>query len=125
MRVAVRNVINLPNHSALVERFSNLLINIPDVLALPFTLFVIATIINIQDKWKSELPRQCIVLFTIGRRQVNNPGTVFQSHIIGVPNFMGLRTAIFKQRLIAFTDQFLAFKFANNFIGKGLVFGIG
>ncbi len=53
MRVAVPDVVDLPDYTVLVQGLGNLLIYLPNLLTLPFTLAIKSIIIDYRNERKA------------------------------------------------------------------------
>ncbi len=112
VRVAVTDVINPPDNALLVQFLGDLFVGLPDLLALPRTAGVKTAVVEIEDKRKALGFGQGVVLFAVGRGQVDDAGAVFQRNVVGVPDLVGARSTVFEQRFVGLTDQFFPFKSA-------------
>ena len=121
VRVFVLNVVDLPDNTLLFQIFGHLLIDVPDLLTFPWTFNVVPFVISIENERHLVCFGKEVVIFTIPRCLVSDAGAVLFGYEVGMPHLMGIRSAVRKQRLIAFTDQFFPLKTSQHFVRQNLV----
>ena len=97
VRVAVTNIVDLPHCSALVKCLSDRFIYRPNVLAFPFSLCVIAVFVDDMDNRNFFTLCHSKIFLAIGWCNMDDARTIISTHIVCMPNFVGVRTTIFTQ----------------------------
>src|SRR5689334_14905834 len=107
MRVAVTDVVDLPDHTAFKQILSDLFIDLPDIGPLPVALRKVAVLVDGVYRRKAFFFGELKIFFTVSWSQVDDTGTVFGTDVLGTPDLVRIFAAINKERLIAQPDKVL------------------
>ena len=81
MRIAVTDIVDLPNDAAFFQLFSDALVTFPNILAFPITLGEKSIFVNNVHNGNIVSLSEIKVLLTVCRRNMDNARTILSRHI--------------------------------------------
>src|SRR5690606_26383325 len=104
VRVGVADIIDLPNDTAGMQVFCDLLVDVPNIFSLPIPFSKETIFINRMNDRDALFLSQGKVFFAVSWSNMNGTGTVVSADIVGMPNLMSTLAAIGKEGFIGFSN---------------------